>query len=370
MAHLQVDVGALSADEGVENCRIPFFGSRSRRTKTTSVTLGFAFINVGVFFAMMTINDCYRNSHGQCSLKFLKRFSFQPLSENPLLGPASSTLIKLGALERTLMTENQKWRLFTSMWLHAGLIHLILSLSSLIFIGFRLEKAFGPWRVGVVYLLSSFMGSLVSAIFLHLGPTVGSSAALFGLIGALFADLIMNWNIYYNKLEALLFLFLAFIANFLLGLLPLVDNASNIAGFLSGILLGFVLLYDPLLGNPRRGLYELGLKKSSEIKVKLDQPVLRTIFAVLFGVILAGCLLAVLLGVNGNKYCRFCHYLDCLPSKRWSCMEHVAECTEIEHGGRLTLTCIANDRFRMFPFTNISKARMKDLCNQICNSQG
>ncbi|KAG9444092.1 hypothetical protein H6P81_015432 [Aristolochia fimbriata] len=367
MAHLLVEVGALPDDE-VEMSRIPFFGSRSRRTKGTSVTLGFAFINVVVFGVTMAINDCYRNSHGQCSLKFLKRFSFQPISENALLGPAASTLVQLGALERTLMSQNQIWRLFTSMWLHVGLIHLVVNLSGLIFIGFRLEKAFGSWRVGMIYSLSSFVGSLVAAIFIRVGPTVVSSSALFGLIGALFVDLIRNWHIYYNKLEALFFLFLAFIPNFLLGMLPIVDNASNIAGFFSGVLLGFTLLYDPVLGNPRRGLYDLSLKGAAEIEVKLDKPVLRIVSGILFGVILAGGLLAVLLGVNGNKYCHFCHYLDCVPSKRWSCMEHVAECTEIVHGGRMTLTCIGNEQFWTFPFADISKPRLKDLCDQICNS--
>ncbi|KAL3639259.1 SNARE-binding exocyst subunit S6 [Castilleja foliolosa] len=36
------------------------------------------------------VNDCWGNSHEQCVFKKLGRFSFQPLSENPLLGPSAS----------------------------------------------------------------------------------------------------------------------------------------------------------------------------------------------------------------------------------------------------------------------------------------
>ena len=32
----------------------------------------------------------------------------------------------------------------------------------------------------------------------------------------------------------------------------------------------------------------------------------------------------------------------------------------------LTLTCMSNGNFRVFPFTNVSEARMNDLCNVIC----
>ncbi|CAD5171628.1 unnamed protein product [Musa acuminata subsp. malaccensis] len=49
----------------------------------------------------MYVNDCsgHRNPYGSCVTGFLRRFSFQPLRENRLLGPSSSTLQKLGALE-------------------------------------------------------------------------------------------------------------------------------------------------------------------------------------------------------------------------------------------------------------------------------
>jgi hypothetical protein len=50
----------------------------------------FVVANVAVFIAVMYVNDCPSNS-GSCVAPSLGRFSFQPLKENPLLGPSSST---------------------------------------------------------------------------------------------------------------------------------------------------------------------------------------------------------------------------------------------------------------------------------------
>lgn len=77
--------------------------------------------------------------------------------------------------------------------------------------------------------------------------------------------------------------------NFVLGLLPYVDNFSNIGGFISGFLLGFVLLFSPQLrkvAQNKEDLYEYGVNKVStklKLKQKLDRPVLRSVCLLLFG---------------------------------------------------------------------------------------
>lgn len=62
-------------------------------------------------------------------------------------------LEKLGALEWTkVVHKHQEWRLFTCIWLHAGVIHLLVNMLSLIFVGIRLEQQFG---FGMISLLLS-----------------------------------------------------------------------------------------------------------------------------------------------------------------------------------------------------------------------
>ncbi|KAF9612919.1 hypothetical protein IFM89_004335, partial [Coptis chinensis] len=72
-------------------------------------------------------------------------------------------------------------------------------LSSVIFVGVRLEQEFGSWRIGHVYIISAFVGSLTAALFIKNNPVVTSSSALFRLLGAMLSVLIRNWKVYSDK---------------------------------------------------------------------------------------------------------------------------------------------------------------------------
>ncbi|KAJ9549962.1 hypothetical protein OSB04_022505 [Centaurea solstitialis] len=206
--------------------------------------------NVAMFIVVMIVNDCPKNHNssleGDCVARFLGRVSFQPLKENPLFGPSSNTLEKLGALERNkVVDDHQAWRLVSCIWLHAGVVHLLANMLSLVFIGIRLEQQFGFIRVGMLYMLAGIGGSILSGLFITSNISVGASGALFGLLGAMLSELLTNWTIYANKAAALFTLVIIILVNLAVGMLPHVDNFAHIGGFLSGFLLGFVLLIRP-----------------------------------------------------------------------------------------------------------------------------
>ena len=54
-------------------------------------------------------------------------------------------------------------------------------------------------RIGLLYIISGFGGSILSALFLQSNISVGASGAVFGLLGAMLSELITNWTIYANK---------------------------------------------------------------------------------------------------------------------------------------------------------------------------
>ncbi|KAA8522352.1 hypothetical protein F0562_013287 [Nyssa sinensis] len=244
--------------------------------------------------------------------------SFEPLKENPLFGPSSSTLEKLGALEwNNIVYEHQGWRLVTCMWLHAGVIHLLANMLSLVFIGIRLEQQFGFVRVGAIYLLSGFGGSILSSLFIQRNISVGASGALFGLLGAMLSELLTNWSIYTNKAAALFTLVIIIVINLAVGILPHVDNFAHIGGFLTGLLLGFLLLFRPQFGWMERR----DLPADSRVKSKY------TTYQYVFGVfalvlLIVGFTLGLVMlfrGENANDHCSWCHYLSCVPTSRWKC---------------------------------------------------
>lgn len=71
-----------------------------------------------------------------------------------------------------------------------GLFILMIKLSTIFF---------ASVRVGLLYVISGFGGSLVSGLFLQSNVSVGASGALFGLLGSMLSELITNWTIYANK---------------------------------------------------------------------------------------------------------------------------------------------------------------------------
>ncbi|KAK7325237.1 hypothetical protein VNO77_29396 [Canavalia gladiata] len=232
--------------------------------------------NVAMFIYTMYLNDCpaYLDEHVCLFSHYLGRFSFQPFRENPLLGPAIRTLRVLGGLEKDLVVDqNEVWRFFSCMFLHAGVVHLLANMFSLLFIGVRLEKEFGFFKIGFLYILSGFGGSLLSILdFKESGMpstvSVGASGALFGLLGAMLSELLTNWSIYANKCAALTSLLIIIALNLGVGFLPHVDNSAHVGGFLAGFFLGFVLLMRPQYGYINRRYIPPGydIKRKSKYK--------------------------------------------------------------------------------------------------------
>ncbi|XWS74130.1 hypothetical protein CRYUN_Cryun02cG0189000 [Craigia yunnanensis] len=329
---------------------------------------GFVLANIVIFVITMFINDCPKNSVS-CVAGFLGRFSFQPLKENPLLGPSSSTLEKMGALELSkVVHKHQAWRLISCIWLHAGVFHILANMLSLIFIGIRLEQEFGFVRIGLLYLIAGFGGSLMSSLFIQSGISVGASGALFGLLGSMLSELITNWTIYANKLAALLTLILIIVINLAMGILPHVDNFAHIGGFLSGFLLGFVFLIRPQFGYVSEKHVPPGyIAASHKPKHKPYQYVLWVISMILLIVGYSVGLVLLLRGVNLNDHCSWCHYMSCVPTSSWSCKSQQVYCESMSYGNQLNLTCISNGKSNIYTLSGENSSLVQQLCSKLCS---
>ncbi|XP_078428535.1 RHOMBOID-like protein 2 [Wolffia australiana] len=328
----------------------------------------FVVANIAVFVVTMYENDCPKQS-SSCVARFLGRFSFQPFKENPLLGPSSSTLLRMGALDvKRLIGGRQWWRLVSCIWLHAGIFHILANMLGLLFIGIRLEQEFGFIRIGLIYLLSGLGGSLLSALFIQSSISVGASGALFGLLGAMLSELITNWTIYANKFAALLTLVLIITINLGVGILPHVDNFAHIGGFLSGFFLGFVILIRPQFGwvRPNRA-HPQHLRKSSPKKHKTYQYILWVLSIIL---LITGFTLAIIMvarGVNGNDHCSWCRYLSCVPTSRWRCRSTPGTCQISQRDELVSLTCLDSGKSRNYTLPGVMETQLYDLCIGLCS---
>jgi membrane associated rhomboid family serine protease len=111
----------------------------------------------------------------------VNQWSVEPFGENPLLGPSAETLILMGAKESgRIVVEKEGWRLVTSSLLHAGLVHYIVNMLALWFVGAAIETGHGWFSATLIFSLSALGGSILSAIFLPQAISVGASGGIFG----------------------------------------------------------------------------------------------------------------------------------------------------------------------------------------------
>lgn len=97
-----------------------------------------------------------------------------------------NTLIKFGALNKTLVMNGQYYRLITNTFLHIGVIHLAFNMYALYILGKDIESFYGKTKFILIYLISALIGSFVSIIYMSdTSLSAGASGAIFGLMGSL-----------------------------------------------------------------------------------------------------------------------------------------------------------------------------------------
>ena len=170
-----------------------------------------------------------------------------------ILGPNSVTLLKWGADFRPAVLEGQWWRLLTCCFLHIGIIHLLVNMYALLYIGVLLEPFLGRIKFTLAYFLTGILSSLASIVWNEATVSAGASGAIFGVYG-LFLALLTTQLIHPSVRKPMLKSMLFFVVlNLSIGFTGLVDNAGHIGGLVSGLLMGYI--YYPSLKKPwARGL--------------------------------------------------------------------------------------------------------------------
>ncbi|CAF0723463.1 unnamed protein product [Rotaria sordida] len=139
---------------------------------------------------------------------------------------------------------DQVYRFWTAIFIHAGIIHLLITIIFQYTIMRPLEKLAGCIRVMIIYIVSGFVGSLASALFLRDSVQVGPGGGQFAILACYLSELFLAWRslkrpwIPFFKIIICLFLL------FTVGLLPLVDNYSQCFGFLIGFMLNMIVFPD------------------------------------------------------------------------------------------------------------------------------
>uniref|UniRef100_A0A8C4MRA5 Inactive rhomboid protein n=1 Tax=Equus asinus TaxID=9793 RepID=A0A8C4MRA5_EQUAS len=189
---------------------------------------------------------------------------------------------------------DQFYRLWLSLFLHAGILHCLVSVCFQMTVLRDLEKLAGWHRIAIIYLLSGVTGNLASAIFLPYRAEVGPAGSQFGILACLFVELFQSWQILARPWRAFFKLLAVVLFLFTFGLLPWIDNFAHISGFISGLFLSFAFL--PYISFGKFDLY----RKRCQIIV----------FQAVFLGLLAGL---VVLFYFYPVRCEWCEFLTCIP---------------------------------------------------------
>lgn len=150
----------------------------------------------------------------------------------------SRVLTEAGAESGVLVIGYRQWyRLVTAGYLHGGLLHIGMNMWVLYDLGAQVEEVYGPARLFVIYTLATALGFAASAYFHPAVPSLGASAGLFGLIGAMIALGVRNYNGVGRSIRAVYVRWAIY--GLLFGLLPGVDNTAHIGGLVAGFAAGY-----------------------------------------------------------------------------------------------------------------------------------
>ncbi|MCS7139764.1 MAG: rhomboid family intramembrane serine protease [Candidatus Nezhaarchaeota archaeon] len=176
--------------------------------------------------------------------------------EGALLNISNYWVVLGGFIPSLLASSTHVYRIFSSMFLHADLFHILFNMYFLYLFGRAIEDALGRLRFLALYIISGIMASLFHTVFSFLGgisaytiPAIGASGAISGILGAyliLFpgTTLIMGWLFFifpvFMRLKAVYYLIFWFAAQVIYGYAKIGGGIAFFAhagGFVAGMAL-------------------------------------------------------------------------------------------------------------------------------------
>lgn len=194
--------------------------AKAKAMPPRGLTIGLIAANCGVFLLMVAMGADFRN-------------------------PSAGHVFLFGGTEgSSVLYYLQLWRLWTSNYVHFGVVHLLLNMYCLWGLGRLVEAFYSRTDYLLLYTYTGIAGSVLG-VFIHpFAVSAGASGAIFGLAGVLLTTLRFgNLQIPSSARQVLFKEILQFAGiNLVLGLFILrVSNAGHIGGLLAGLVVGWAV---------------------------------------------------------------------------------------------------------------------------------
>jgi rhomboid protease GluP len=147
----------------------------------------------------------------------------------------------------SVIVKGEWYRLFTSIFLHADMMHIVMNMLSLYMVGTVVERIFSKSAYLGIYFVSALVGSF-SSIYMHLGGlAVGASGAIFGLFGALAGFAFVHRVTMGEQFMSFIKDFgVILLINLVIGfVVPFIDVSAHVGGLIAGMVGGFMVAKNP-----------------------------------------------------------------------------------------------------------------------------
>ena len=168
-------------------------------------------------------------------------------------------LHRIGALDAySVVVQHEYWRVATSLFLHAGFLHLGFNCFALYVLGPGLERAIGTVRFALCYLISGLAsgGGVIVLTWMRLvqpAELVGASGSIMGLVGA-WAGFLLRYRRAPQAKQRLANVGMIVAIQIAFDLTtPQVSMAAHMCGLIAGFFLGLVLAPRAVVGIVDRG---------------------------------------------------------------------------------------------------------------------
>ena len=215
-------------------------------------------------------------------------------------GPDALTLIRWGAKQNGLIAQGEVFRLIAPIFLHGNLIHFVVNMFMLSYMGPLLEIMVGRRWFLWIYFLSGISGCLWSFALLD-SLSVGASGALFGVIFAIYtlqksqAEFLKSKSIQIEAKAFKQFIFLNIFINIIFGfIMPLIDWAGHLGGAFCGTIIGYSLAL-----KQKEQLLALFREKLIPQSIRPKYPIL-LLFIITIVIIIKGLLISPLEKIYGS----------------------------------------------------------------------
>jgi len=161
----------------------------------------------------------------------------------------NGNVLAAGDKSRFDIHQGEWWRLVTAGFLHGGLFHILMNSWVLFDVGAQVEQVYGASRMLVIYLVSSVAGFYLSYLWTP-NPSVGASAGIMGLIGAMIALSVHHRSDLTTAIRGQYIRWVIYML--LIGLiLPGIDNAAHVGGLAAGFGVAYFAGLPRFEGSPQ-----------------------------------------------------------------------------------------------------------------------